>query len=117
VIDQITNTTFLDTLAAYALLFEANFIQDFPTALNNTTRPLLAVAPNPATTELTVNTEALQAPLRYEILDLRGQRVRQGVLGASPRAVLPLGTIANGHYQLHVTDQHGTRAVARFVKL
>jgi len=117
VITNLTNATFLDTLAANALLFEAHFIQDFPTALPAASGALLTVAPNPATSELSVNTSAMHGILRYEIMDLRGQLVQQGSMNPGDRSTVQLGTIANGSYQLRVTDTTGERATARFVKL
>ncbi|MBX2972888.1 MAG: CotH kinase family protein [Flavobacteriales bacterium] len=116
-IGDMLNAVFLDTLTANALLFEANFIQDFPTAMPAAATPLLTVAPNPATTELMIHTAAMEGTLRYEVMDLRGQLVQQGRLDPGSRSAVQLEPFASGSYQMRVTNAAGERAIARFVKL
>ncbi|MEZ4789595.1 MAG: CotH kinase family protein [Flavobacteriales bacterium] len=118
VIPDLLAAVFLDTLTTDAALFEANFQPDFPTQLNDFSTPLLPVAPNPATDQLTVDTRAFDdnTTLRYTITDPRGRLVEQGRLHGRERASIPLTDISTGAYLLRVIDGNGTTAAARFAK-
>jgi len=86
--------------------------------LNDFSTPLLPVAPNPATDQLTVDTRAFDdnTTLRYTITDPRGRLVEQGRLHGRERASIPLTDISTGAYLLRVIDGNGTTAAARFAK-
>ena len=118
VIADALNALFLDTLAADAALFEANFQPDFPTGLEEGTSPLLTVAPNPARDMLTLDTRAFDDPtdLWYVISDPSGRLVDQGRLVGQDRATIQLKDLATGSYHLRVTNGNGTGAVVRFAK-
>ncbi|MGV3636630.1 MAG: CotH kinase family protein, partial [Flavobacteriales bacterium] len=117
-IQDMMDPLFLDTLTANTAFFQANFIPDLPTAVQENGRLRLSVAPNPTTGELRVDIGAFGDGdvVRYAVFDARGQQVQEGTLSSSGTAILVLdGTVA-GPYHLQVINAAGERANARFVK-
>jgi|GEM_PF-261042 len=113
---------FLDTLAADAILFEAHFTTDLPTAGIGPERNdlmTMALYPNPASAELFIqNNNAVIGRTHYQVLDMRGQILQQGVLQAGrKRSTIDIAPLASGPYQLSFVGEEGLRELLRFVKL
>ncbi|MDE5762941.1 MAG: T9SS type A sorting domain-containing protein, partial [Bacteroidales bacterium] len=64
---------------------------------------LAKITPNPFVSQLFIETEK---GCGFDLLDMRGKRVRQGKLHAG-RNTLPLETLPAGLYLLHISDMDG----------
>lgn len=69
--------------------------------------------PDPFSSELHIEADALVAPMHWRLTDLTGRVVRQGTLTSTGRTDLATGTLPAGPYILRV----GTEALTRAIRL
>ncbi len=106
---------FLDTLTADAIHFIAHF-EPVGIGIHELDEDHFTLYPNPTSGNLMLTTDvAVDQPLQYRIVDLRGVLVMEGSIPARQRFALDVSPIAEGSYQLWIlSGDH--REVHPFVK-
>ncbi len=83
-----------------------------------TARPAITLYPNPATEQISIQVENLQGPVPFEVLNMEGKVVANGVANQVQhgRTVVPLVGLSNGLYTLRV-KRADLNLYQRFVKM
>ena len=111
------NDTFLDTLSNNTANFTAYFVEDL-SAVNGTDNVDFMVYPSPAKTEiyLVAKTGAVLENALYEIVDMNGNRVAEGLLQAGiDRQTIPVDQLTTGIYFIRLINENNLVNL-RFVK-
>jgi hypothetical protein len=85
----------------------------FPLSTNNPTTTSLRLAPNPAKEMVHVSASAGTELTSYQIVDLSGRTVANGVL---VNQTIQVSALSNGTYFIQLTDKQGNRYTEKFIK-
>jgi hypothetical protein len=113
------NAVFLDTLNTGAISFDAYF-EEYATPAPGIEQPNgFSLYPNPANSILYIRSnENLPASLQYQVMDVNGRIVLEGVLpGGKPETVIGIGSIPPSVYLLRISDSKDVPKLFRFVKI
>jgi hypothetical protein len=85
----------------------------FPLSTNNPTTTSLRLAPNPAKEMVHISASAGTELTGYQIVDLSGRTVANGVL---VNQTIQVSALSNGTYFIQLTDKQGNRYTEKFIK-
>jgi hypothetical protein len=85
----------------------------FPLSTNNPTASILRLAPNPAKEMVNVSANAGIELSTYQIVDLSGRNIANGVL---VNQMISVSALTNGTYFIQFTDKQGNRYTEKFIK-
>jgi len=85
----------------------------FPLSTINPTASILRLAPNPAKEMVNVSANAGIELSTYQIVDLSGRNIANGLL---VNQMISVSALTNGTYFIQFTDKQGNRYTEKFIK-
>jgi uncharacterized surface protein with fasciclin (FAS1) repeats len=101
-------------LAENGVVHVIDMVLTAPTSVNESNRIATSVYPNPATDQVTIVLDSANDNAMYQIYDMRGAIVKQGMLNAITNN-LDIQEMSSGSFQIRIVSEKGI-AIVPFVK-